>query len=411
MLQWAREPQNDALNRDLEDSWQETVAKRYPNLEHVWLEADMNEMVAEGGGNDGRALLEGFFNELGDWEKWRSVELGDLPSATCDFLFTYSIGGWPSETGDDGPGISYDYGGDQDVDLVIFPPDMLSLTVPQDSNINVMSRDTSTTLGKNTTNQNSTLRHTNGEEGPEKDFDAKDKLENHRKIIFGDKCSSLELLRDVDEPESALTYDDISAHLIENDCGLLEDRADGVGRPRSYTSKKSSRFPISIQSAEYPNGDGGDNLLRLNQDSHRYRVTVKTLTGYACRANRHKLTTDSLKGSYKWVTEHILELQTIPRFVDFMIDQSYPAIPGWNIPSKPHSRTIDITQAEIQRYMANPKWNAWQNKGSDYANISPLDLMMKMLGSFDDSSVLVVASDDLNAIKSRVWQLDNYHTV
>jgi hypothetical protein len=120
----------------------------------------------------------------------------------------------------------------------------------------------------------------------------------------------------------------------------------------------------------------------------------------------HKLNTLAGKLATKthWVMEHILELQTIPRFVDFLMGQRWPAVRNAAIRAKQTTSRIDIDAKNIQRYMADRNWTSWSRIDAEHATNSPLDLMLNRLGSFDSLDTMVVCDAVLNGIKAQLYR-------
>jgi hypothetical protein len=99
----------------------------------------------------------------------------------------------------------------------------------------------------------------------------------------------------------------------------------GEGGERSYTVDPS-RNDASIQNApkftvtssKYPNGNEGDDLIAATADKDKHRYLVKSS---GCGPSDYKLLdkADPKKAPGKWVSEHILELQSFPRFLESVI--------------------------------------------------------------------------------------------
>lgn len=192
---------------------------------------------------------------------------------------------------------------------------------------------------------------------------------------------------------------------------ILEERADQFGNPRPFTAKKGTSQAITMSSESYPNGDGGDQLIRENGDSSRYLAKIQHYTGFSCSPDDYQLIGNALKIATKnhWVSEHILELQTIPRFIEFIANQEWPQIKGANIPSKRWSGTPTdsaFIMRALKDYGTRKDWNAWKNLGPEYAANSPLNLMLNRLGSVDSVDVMVIADSDLNGVKAELYRFN-----
>ena len=94
-----------------------------------------------------------------------------------------------------------------------------------------------------------------------------------------------------------------------------------VGNIRGYTVKSRLDPAIwpgeIIESTKYPNGNQGDDLRALNIDPSRYVVKSN-----GCGPNEYILETMAGKGETNgiWVSEHILELNSIGRFMISLLD-------------------------------------------------------------------------------------------
>lgn len=145
-----------------------------------------------------------------------------------------------------------------------------------------------------------------------------------------------------------------------------------------------------MKSSEYPNGNDDDQLIQANQDTSRYLIKSNGCGPSNYELDAHAAKTDA---SGKWVSEHILELQAFPRFLEAVLSGQYKkptAIPG---------PIEDVTKSDLSMVFPNiiktgfAGWTGSQN---------PATLAMSHLGSVDYSNTMVVCESALNAIKSRV---------
>ncbi|CAK7221304.1 hypothetical protein SBRCBS47491_004482 [Sporothrix bragantina] len=175
----------------------------------------------------------------------------------------------------------------------------------------------------------------------------------------------------------------------------IEERAQ-TGSSRSYkvTSQKYNTQqwpPLTVRSSPYPNGDGGDSLIDATNDNSRYIVVSK-----GCGPTDYTLVTNAAKGaSNKWVSEHILELQTIPRFLTALLDGQLAAVPSMDIPSE-----VFTTASTNTVRMFTQAFQTWTHETGN--TISPADRALRYCGSTTDVDGMVVADASLNAIKGRV---------
>lgn len=206
---------------------------------------------------------------------------------------------------------------------------------------------------------------------------------------------------------------------------LLEDRADQKGNPRTFNSRKGTREAIlMMKSSYYPNGDNGDQLIRENGDNTRYYTKLNHhTTGFACVPDDYELESNAIKAATKnhWVTEHILELQTIPRFIDWIADEAWPKVRGppgmeaksWSLPTlsglpgvtSDSGDSVKMLDA-LRIYGRSEDWPSWANLGGDHLQYSPLNLMLNRLGSVDSLDVMVVCDSDLNAAKAELYRFN-----
>ncbi|KAK1767907.1 killer toxin subunits alpha/beta [Phialemonium atrogriseum] len=175
-----------------------------------------------------------------------------------------------------------------------------------------------------------------------------------------------------------------------------------MGQPRSYTVKSwrysASQWPGDIiESSQYPNGNQGDDLIYLNNDPSRY--VVKS-TG--CGPQDYTLKTRAAKNEVNgiWVTEHILELNTVGRFMTASLDGG---LGGLGAPS--HLPGFYFGEAatlhQVQMFAYNfVEWNK-------HTALTPADTCLLKLGSMEDRSGLVVCDSSLNLMKTKIYKLQN----
>ena len=177
-----------------------------------------------------------------------------------------------------------------------------------------------------------------------------------------------------------------------------------MGQPRAYTVK-SAKYSLGqwtndiIESSEYPNGNQGDDLRQLNDDASRY-----VIKSAGCGPQDYELETEAAKGQATgiWVSEHILELNTIGRFMTASLDgglgaTGIPFMPG----ALPGYYFRPATIHEVQMFAYNfVKWNA-------HTALTPADTCLNKLGSMEVRDGLVVCDSSLNMMKTRLYKLQN----
>jgi GH18 family chitinase len=401
MVKWLGQRLNGPnVIQGYENAWKNTVPKQYSHLSVDYMEQQMGPyfdiLDQTGDGYEARS----FENSLQAQDASAEFESSSqIDVDLCDFATFYAIGGYPDEDDggtDNGPGIDYTYGeDDQNSNVGSITKVKRNALASPPSVVNVDS--------KAADNSAAYLAARRQQQEEEEEF------ERHLALIFSSEYDSDEdPAAPPSTPRNATLFDDDEYDDEDEDEEAREERrwlAKRDGSPREFFSKKGTGNQVRMVSSKYPNGNNGDELLGLNKDTHRYMIQAKTVNGWYCRPTFHKLVTNAAKSktSDHWVTEHILELQTIPRFVDFLITHTWPAVRNAPIGLKQSTQAIDISVADIQRYMADVRWNSWASIDADHAATSPLDMMLRALGSFNSLDTMVVCDSDLNGIKAQVY--------
>ncbi|PGH27694.1 hypothetical protein AJ80_00709 [Polytolypa hystricis UAMH7299] len=100
---------------------------------------------------------------------------------------------------------------------------------------------------------------------------------------------------------------------------------------------------------------------------------------------------------WNWVTEHILELQLIPRSIEFMVTGTLPAVQGLPTYTTNNRRLPwDVAQLLTQDYS---QWAIGSTVGSG----RPIDRIFNALGSTSNPLNLVNAEQHLNSMKGRIF--------
>ncbi|BCS04193.1 glycoside hydrolase family 18 protein [Aspergillus luchuensis] len=173
------------------------------------------------------------------------------------------------------------------------------------------------------------------------------------------------------------------------------DKRDGA--PRDFTVDCGTD-PITgqqrimiITSVAYPNGGNGNNLANANGLTVRFAV-----------ANQHVCTDTSIDPNapnnlWTWVTEHIFELQLIPRSIEFMVTGTLPAVQGLPDFSTGSKRMPwDIAQ------LLNQDYSTWAS-GHTTATGTPIIRIFDSLGSKINPARLVNTETHLNSMKGRLF--------
>jgi len=384
---WLSAHNGPNLLQGYEKAWNDKVVPNYPHLTTDWMEQQFGQYLEVLDPTTADYEARSFENDLRLQDDWVNADSSTtIEPDLCDLLFyIINIYGDEDDGGTDGgPGFSYEYG---EVDYSLGGQKKAKAkraACPLSPALPPLSREE----------------------------EQREELDRLPAVIYPRDCAEEE-----DNPKQLNVTLSHPPLVVENDDDDIDDDNDETGEvrrslekrdgnSRDFYSKKGSAKEVLIKSSSYPNADSGDQLLKLNNDKHRYIIQSDTPTGIYCRPKWHKLNTLAYKLATRthWVTEHILELQTIPRFVDFLIDQRWPAVRNAAIPAKQTTLRIDIDAKNIQRYMADRNWASWSRIDAEHANNSPLDLMLNQLGSFDSLDTMVVCDADLNGIKAQLYR-------
>lgn len=178
------------------------------------------------------------------------------------------------------------------------------------------------------------------------------------------------------------------------------ERRDQTGARRTF-NVHSSRLPTWVgevlESEPYPNGNHGDDLQQANNDNSRYKVESSGCGPTDYVLNRYSART-ALSPKSEWVTEHILELQTIPRFIQALVDGTLPSITTntKHQPQVPFLPPLDEDKGDL---LMDPFAEFRSMTGGD---LSAADLALVMCGSTMETLGLVVAHEKLNGNKTKV---------
>ncbi|GFF38182.1 chitotriosidase-1 [Aspergillus udagawae] len=155
------------------------------------------------------------------------------------------------------------------------------------------------------------------------------------------------------------------------------------GQSRSFTVDcgidpvTNLRRVMYIDSQPYPNGDGGNSLERANG------LTVRFALANPADCTDATIDPNAPNNIWAWVTEHILELQLIPRAIEFMVTGILPPVQGLaEYRSKNNLLPWDIAQLLGLDYS---QWAA----GITSAAGSPISRIFDSLGSKANPGVLI----------------------
>ncbi|RDH25460.1 hypothetical protein M747DRAFT_311300 [Aspergillus niger ATCC 13496] len=173
------------------------------------------------------------------------------------------------------------------------------------------------------------------------------------------------------------------------------DKRDGA--PRDFTVDCGTD-PITCQqrimiitSVAYPNGGNGVNLANANE------LTVRFAVANQCVCTDTSIDPNAPNNLWMWVTEHIFELQLIPRSIKVMVTGTLPAVQGLPDFSTGSKRmSWDIAQ------LLNQDYSTWAS-GHTTATGTPIIRIFNSLGSKINSARLVNTETHLNSMKGRLF--------
>ncbi|KLO78838.1 Uncharacterized protein LW93_4159 [Fusarium fujikuroi] len=161
-----------------------------------------------------------------------------------------------------------------------------------------------------------------------------------------------------------------------------------------------------ITSEPYPNGDNGDFFAKKTGDKKRY--WVDNIGGDCFSAIvRDEGTPLPNPLPAKWVSEHIIELQTVPMFIEYTM----------GVRNKLNGRlsTSGLTKdvpynTNSQSHLSCGVWMndfqhgflAWNNRHTD----TPQTSLFKLLGSTSNAKYMVNCESKFNGLKGSLWEFD-----
>ena len=241
-----------------------------------------------------------------------------------------------------------------------------------------------------------------GDDGGDEEQDGrpnKRRLRRRRRRVHVPELDEYEPIPEPDEsgnwPEVA---EDGSVYPHEEMLHALYGRSTGAPRGYSVDAKRNDPAApgpkFSVRSSEYWNGKDGDELIDRNKDSSRYLIESK-----GCGSNDYKLLNNAKKSDApgKWVSEHILELQGFPRFLEAAISGKFKK-PAMMNPGSPTSPITSTPINAIYPDIINTGWTGWTFPDSAAM------IAMGVIGSTRESTTMVVCESALNAIKSRIFR-------
>lgn len=168
-------------------------------------------------------------------------------------------------------------------------------------------------------------------------------------------------------------------------------KRDGGRRTFTVTHNTGS---FTMRSPTYPAGANGENLARVNPGAGHYGAEDP----YDCENS--EVTNDYQDDNALYVTEHILELNYFPAFLQFAITGQHRNPDGTSY----HTglNTVDETILNPQSPFFQ-EYRTWDPALRNEHPGSPVDRIWQVFGSRRNAHNLVNTERDLNSIKARVW--------
>ncbi|KAF4333318.1 chitinase [Fusarium beomiforme] len=178
----------------------------------------------------------------------------------------------------------------------------------------------------------------------------------------------------------------------------LEKRGMGAARPFKPQCPGGSSWTIMPE--PYTNGDNREALAKKNGDDKMYYVKN---SGGNCMSGTVEDDGKPNDGK-KWVSEHILELETISMFIEYSMgiqnkkkDKPSPSGLGVEVPKNPTDPAKMPSCSMWKGAFMNgfPEWDAKHSE-------TPRKLLFTMLGSTTNSLHMVNAESKLNGLKAKL---------
>lgn len=210
-------------------------------------------------------------------------------------------------------------------------------------------------------------------------------------ITLESKCLPLSELSKYDEdldndPETGQPYN-------EDEAGAGTQLSKRDGSPRKYTIRFHNG-EFTMESLWYPAGRNGDRLLEENSNAGHYGPEDPD------DCENTEVTNDANSGG-TYVTEHILELNYFPAFIQYAIT-GQQALPRGQATFRTRLNRVD------QQYL-NPQsdffrdYAQWDTEiGADHPS-NPAARIWHLFGSLENSHNLVNTDRSLNGIKANIW--------
>ncbi|KIL89256.1 hypothetical protein FAVG1_07650 [Fusarium avenaceum] len=180
----------------------------------------------------------------------------------------------------------------------------------------------------------------------------------------------------------------------------LEKR--GTGGARTFKPMCPDGTTWRMLSEPYTNGDQGEALAKENKDDKMYYVQDDLKDCISASVEDDGKPNDGKK----WVSEHILELQTIPAFIEYTMGVKNKLT---DTTSKFNKQVTAKAPVKPPKYAKIPcsMWNdafmngfpSWDAQHKE----SPRKTLFALLGSKSNALHMVNAESKLNGLKAKIW--------
>ncbi|KAM5345867.1 hypothetical protein ACJ41O_011728 [Fusarium nematophilum] len=191
-----------------------------------------------------------------------------------------------------------------------------------------------------------------------------------------------------------------SSGWTEDDDGL-EKRGTGGARPFKPQCPDGTTW--TMMSEPYTNGDKGEALAKKNNDDKMYYVQDDLKDCISATVEDDGKPNDGKQ----WVSEHILELQTVHMFIEYTMGvknklRAKPSPSGldYEVPVKP-AEFADMACSMWKDAFMNgfPAWDAQHKE-------TPRKTLFTLLGSKTNALHMVNAESKLNGLKAKLWDFN-----
>lgn len=168
----------------------------------------------------------------------------------------------------------------------------------------------------------------------------------------------------------------------------------GTGEKRKYKVKTPSGREFVIESHTYPNGQNGQYLLLQNPDAGFYTLENPD----DCEIT--DITDAGPQSGVDYVTEHIVELNFLPKLLQFMMSGKAKRPDGTEYRVSPGTHLVPESFLDENSYFQKP-WNQFYT-GNHPPGDRPIDSAWQEMGDTDNPDAFVNCDSTLNGAKMRL---------